>query len=239
MSTLAVPQILRPQPVENRWQNKLFNVNLVFDEKSSQITFRIGQVLKRAVDITASTLGMVVLSPMLIAIGTMIAFSSPGPVIYKSPRIGKNGKPFSMYKFRTMCNDADHLREKMRKENNLEGELFKIENDPRITRVGYVLRKYSLDEFPQLLNVIRGEMSLVGPRPLPPDESALFEAPYTLRFEVKPGVTGLWQVSGRSNLSFKQLCELELSYTLNWSLWKDLQILIQTIPAVLIRKGAY
>lgn len=135
--------------------------------------------------------------------------------------------------------NADALREQLRQEANLQGDLFKLENDPRVTPIGKLLRAYSLDEFPQLLNVLKGDMSLVGPRPLPADESELFETPFTLRFNVLPGVTGKWQVSGRSNLSFSDLCQLELSYVLQWNLLQDFAILLKTIPAVLMSKGAY
>jgi lipopolysaccharide/colanic/teichoic acid biosynthesis glycosyltransferase len=169
----------------------------------------------------------------------LIKLTSTGPVLYKSERIGKNYQPFYMYKFRTMTVDADAKRDELRKQANLEGGLFKLENDPRVTAIGKILRALSLDELPQLLNVVRGEMSLVGPRPLPADESQLFEDPYTLRFQVYPGITGLWQVSGRSNLNFAQLCQLEMGYVMDWSLASDLGILLQTLPAVLASRGAY
>jgi lipopolysaccharide/colanic/teichoic acid biosynthesis glycosyltransferase len=144
-----------------------------------------------------------------------------------------------MYKFRTMSVDADARRDELRKQANLEGNLFKLENDPRVTPIGKILRALSLDELPQLFNVVLGDMSLVGPRPLPADESQLFEDPYTLRFQVYPGITGTWQVSGRSKLSFAQLCQLEMGYVLDWSLATDLGILLQTLPAVLASRGAY
>lgn len=196
------------------------------------------QLGKRLMDFSIALTGVILISPLLLAMAIAIKVSSEGPVLYPSKRIGKGYKPFFMYKFRTMQPNADSLREQLRQQANLQGELFKIENDPRITPIGQFLRKYSLDELPQLLNVIKGEMSLVGPRPLPEDESLLFEEPYTRRFSVKPGITGLWQVSGRSGLNFKKLCELEFTYISKWTLLKDIQILFQTIPAVLFSKGA-
>lgn len=227
----------------NQWQQLLtfepLNIRIVFDEKSTLATFKFCQFIKRVFDVLAASLGLLILSPMLLVLALAVKFSSPGPIIYKSLRIGRDKKPFYMYKFRTMVINAEAMREQLKKQNNLDGELFKITNDPRMTPIGEFLRKYSLDEFPQLMNVIRGEMSLVGPRPYVPDESALFEEPYTLRFQVLPGVTGMWQVSGRSNLTFQQLSELDLYYTINWGLWQDATILLKTIPAVVFKKGAY
>jgi lipopolysaccharide/colanic/teichoic acid biosynthesis glycosyltransferase len=214
-------------------------MELAFLSKSRQWVYRLQQTFKRGFDIMAAGLGLLAISPILLVIALLIKFTSSGPILYKSERIGKNYKPFFMYKFRTMGVDADAQREALRKQANLDGNLFKIENDPRVTRVGKVLRALSLDELPQLLNVVRGEMSLVGPRPLPRDESELFKDPYTLRFHVYPGITGLWQVSGRSNLPFTKLCSLEMEYVTGWNLLNDFRILFQTIPAVLASRGAY
>lgn len=214
-------------------------LELAFLSKSRQWVYRLQQTFKRIFDIAAASVGLLVISPVLLVIALLIKFGSPGPILYKSERIGKNYKPFYMYKFRTMGVDADAQREALRKQANLDGNLFKIENDPRVTRVGKVLRALSLDELPQLLNVVRGEMSLVGPRPLPRDESEMFQDPYTLRFHVYPGITGLWQVSGRSNLPFAKLCSLEMEYVTGWNLLNDFRILFQTIPAVLGSRGAY
>jgi len=215
-----------------------FHVAFNFFNRSSQGVYRFQLFLKRTFDILAAGLGLLAISPLLGVIALLVKLGSDGPVFYKSERIGKNYKPFYMLKFRTMGVDADAKREALRSEANLQGELFKITNDPRITRVGKVLRALSLDELPQLLNVLRGEMSLVGPRPLPPDESEMFKEPYTLRFHVYPGITGLWQVSGRSNLNFDQLCNLEMSYVMTWNVFNDLKILFQTLPAVLASRGA-
>lgn len=232
---LALPGLNAPSISVN---DTRFQVAFSFFNRSSQVAYRLQQILKRSFDIVAASLGLLVISPLLALIALLVKFGSEGPIFYKSERIGKNYQPFYMYKFRTMGVDADAKREALRQQANLQGELFKIEDDPRITRVGKVLRALSLDELPQLLNVLRGEMSLVGPRPLPPDESSLFDEPYTLRFHVYPGITGLWQVSGRSNLNFEQLCKLEMSYVMNWNLVNDIKILFQTLPAVLASRGA-
>ncbi|MGE0199772.1 MAG: sugar transferase [Candidatus Melainabacteria bacterium] len=213
-------------------------IKLILQFRSANWAFRLQHLAKRSLDILLTVLGLIAISPLLLTIALLIGITSPGPIIYKSKRIGKNYKPFYMYKFRTMATNADDLREQLRQQANLQGELFKIDNDPRITWIGKYLRATSLDELPQLLNVILGDMSLVGPRPLPPDESDYFMPPFTNRFNVLPGITGLWQVSGRSNLSFKQLSQLELSYVLDWSLWNDLKILLNTVPVVLLRRGA-
>jgi len=194
--------------------------------------------IKRFVDVALALVIILMLLPLFVMIAAGIKFSSRGPVFYKSLRIGRNYQPFYMWKFRTMKTDADQLRDQLRNEAGLHGTLFKLANDPRVTRFGKFLRKLSLDEFPQLINVLTGDMSLVGPRPLPPDESELFRAPYTRRFDVTPGITGLWQISGRSSLGFEELCRLEFSYVSQWHLVRDFQILFQTIPAVLATRGA-
>lgn len=195
-------------------------------------------MLKRVTDVLLASLALLMLSPVLLVIAAVLAVTSPGPIIYKSLRIGKDYKPFHMYKFRTMRVDADQQRDALRQAVGLQGQLFKIKEDPRVTPVGKLLRSTSLDELPQLLNVLKGDMSLVGPRPLPPDESEMFVSPYTMRFSVYPGITGLWQIKGRSNNDFQFLCKLEYSYIRNWSFWKDLEIMFQTIPAVLAKRGA-
>lgn len=213
-------------------------VELAFLKRSSQWLYRMQQGVKRLFDILAASLGLLAISPLLITIALLVKFTSPGPILYKSPRIGRNFKPFGMYKFRTMGVNADAQREALRQQTNQQNGLFKLANDPRITPIGKTLRALSLDELPQLLNVIRGEMSLVGPRPLPQDESEMFKEPYTLRFQVFPGMTGAWQVSGRSNITFERLCDLEMQYVMNWTLLTDLGILFRTLPAVLASRGA-
>jgi len=197
------------------------------------------QNIKRGLDFILTLMILTLLFPLLGGIALGVRLTSTGPIFYKSLRIGKNYQPFYMWKFRTMCTDADHQRERLRQNAGLQGQLFKLADDPRVTRFGRFLRKFSLDELPQLLNVLQGNMSLVGPRPLPPDESELFRAPFTRRFDVLPGITGLWQISGRSNIRFEDMCKLEFTYVSQWQLVHDFKILFQTVPAVLCRKGAY
>ena len=216
-----------------------FHYQLIFKTESSRWMYRFQQGIKWAIDIVLATLGLLMLLPLLALITLLVKITSPGPVLYKSLRVGKNGRSFHMLKFRTMGTNADSLRDQLREEANLQGELFKLKSDPRVTPFGKFLRATSLDELPQLINVIKGEMSLVGPRPLPPDESILFEEPYTIRFQVLPGITGQWQISGRSNLTFQQLCEIEMTYVLRWNFLNDLMILLKTIPSICLRKGAY
>jgi len=196
-------------------------------------------ILKRAFDLVGASIGVLLIAPLLLLIALLVRLDSAGPILYNSKRIGRNGVPFYMYKFRTMGTDADSRRDAMRQENNLEGNLFKVKNDPRVTRIGKVLRALSLDELPQLFNVIQGNMSMVGPRPLPEDESKLFKAPYTCRFDVLPGMTGAWQVSGRSNIPFEALCRIEYDYVSRWTFMSDIHILFKTLPAVLASRGAY
>lgn len=230
----ALPSLTAATPLTN----PATGIHSVLAE-GDQTGYIIQQHVKRLVDIVLVVLGLILISPVLIILALLIKFTSRGPILYKSLRIGKHYQPFYMYKFRTMTVDADQQRDKLRQQANLQGNLFKLENDPRVTPVGRLLREFSLDELPQLLNVLKGEMSLVGPRPLPPDESNLFEGPYTMRYDVLPGITGAWQVGGRSKLNFKQLCELELGYVINWSIFKDFEILFKTLPAVLMKNGAY
>lgn len=237
-STISFPK-LKPFPKPFETEITSIHIELAFLNRSRQWLYKLQQGAKRLFDVIVASLGLIAIAPVLLAIALLIKCTSNGPVLYTSERIGKNFKPFGMYKFRTMCVNADCQQEALRQQANLQGELFKIENDPRVTAAGKWLRAFSLDELPQLLNVIKGDMSLVGPRPLPKDESALFQEPYTIRFHVHPGITGLWQVSGRSKLSFPQLCRLEMDYVTQWNVWMDLRILAQTIPAVLFRKGAY
>ncbi len=215
------------------------DLEFAFLSRSFQREYLLQQGAKRLMDFLLAVMLIQALLPVFLIISLLIKMTSPGPVIYKSLRIGKHNEPFHMYKFRTMHVDADAQRDALRQQANLQGNLFKIKNDPRVTRFGAFLRACSLDELPQLINVIQGNMSLVGPRPLPPDESILFESPYNMRFLVKPGITGLWQIKGRSNLGFQDLCQLELNYLLGWSILMDMWILLQTFPAVLKTRGAY
>jgi exopolysaccharide biosynthesis polyprenyl glycosylphosphotransferase len=196
-------------------------------------------VLKRSFDLVVSLLTIVVLSPLLLAIALAVKLSSRGSVIYRSVRPGIGGAPFDCLKFRTMYRDADDRLPALEELNEASGALFKIRDDPRVTPVGRLLRRYSLDELPQLLNVVRGEMSLVGPRPLPQRDYERLEDWHKKRYLVLPGVTGLWQVSGRADLDFDDLVRLDFLYLERWSVFLDLTILVKTIPAVLMRRGAF
>lgn len=195
--------------------------------------------IKRTLDILFSILLLVLLSPVFVAATLMILCTSPGPIIYLQERVGLNKRRFLMYKFRTMVPNAEKMIEQLEVLNEASGPVFKIRNDPRITRVGKFLRRTSIDELPQLLNVLKGEMSLVGPRPLPVRDYEGFNEDWQRRrFSVRPGITCLWQIAGRSSIPFEQWMRLDLQYVDDWSLWLDLEILVRTIPAVLKGVGA-
>jgi exopolysaccharide biosynthesis polyprenyl glycosylphosphotransferase len=199
-------------------------------------------IVKQLMDFFGALLLLVLLTviPVIPLIALLIKFTSPGPVFFRQQRSGLNGSPFMLYKFRTMVTNAEQFKHELEAMNEMSGPVFKVTNDPRITPIGKWLRKYSLDELPQLYNVLRTEMSLVGPRPLPVDEVKHFEnLAHRRRLSVKPGLTCLWQISGRNKISdFKDWVRLDLEYIDNWSLWLDIKILIRTIPAVLVGTGA-
>lgn len=199
----------------------------------------IDYALKRSFDLVVAGLSIILLSPVLLVIALAVKLSSRGPTIYRSVRPGIGGKPFACFKFRTMREHSDQLQSDLESLNEQTGALFKIRDDPRLTGVGTLLRRYSLDELPQLVNVIRGEMSLVGPRPLPMRDYERLEEWHKKRYLVLPGITGLWQVSGRSELDFDDLVRLDFLYLEQWSIFLDLSILLKTIPAVFSRRGAF
>ncbi len=202
--------------------------------------FGVSFWLKRAIDLIAAAIILVLISPILLLISISIKSSSPGPIFYRQYRVGLKGRHFQVWKFRTMVENASELQQELESKNEIKGGvLFKIKNDPRITKVGKFLRRYSLDELPQLFNVLQGEMSLVGPRPLPLRDVAKFSKDQFLRHEVLPGITGLWQVKGRSNVDSDEVFYWDTIYILQWSLTLDLSILFQTVRAVLTRDGAY
>ena len=194
---------------------------------------------KRVFDLIVSTLVVVIGLPLWLLIAAAIKLDSRGPVFYRDRRVGLGEREFEMIKFRTMLSGADRLQDKLETRNEASGPLFKIRDDPRVTRVGALLRRFSLDEVPQALNVLRGEMSLVGPRPLPIRDYEKLQPWHRKRYNVLPGITGLWQISGRSELTFDDLVRLDFYYLENWSIWMDITILLKTIPAVFGQRGAY
>ncbi len=194
------------------------------------------RMLKRGFDIAGSLILLLLMSPLLTLITLAVALTSPGPVFFRQTRIGRNGHAFSMLKFRSMQHGADKLKDGLRDRNEQEG-LFKIAEDPRITRVGRVLRRTSLDELPQILNVLRGEMSLVGPRPLVPDEDRQIHGWHRRRLHLTPGMTGPWQVLGSSRIPLREMVTIDYLYVANWSLWNDAKILMRTVAVVLARRG--
>ena len=195
--------------------------------------------VKRAIDIAGAMAGVILLLPFWTLIIALIKVDSKGPVFYRQPRLGKDGRPFRIFKFRSMVVGADEMLPELAEFNEMDGPIFKIKKDPRITRVGKFLRKFSIDEFPQLLNVLKGDMSLVGPRPPIPEEVEKYERWQMKRLTVPQGVTGLWQVSGRNLLTFEEMVRLDIYYIENWSLWLDLKLLLKTIPVVVLMRGAY
>jgi lipopolysaccharide/colanic/teichoic acid biosynthesis glycosyltransferase len=196
-----------------------------------------GLILKRVVDVMGASVVMTALAPLLLAIAGLIKLDSRGPVFYCAQRVGRKGRSFRCFKFRTMVSDADALKAKLRQNNQRSGPFFKIASDPRITRLGRFLRRYSLDELPQLWNVVKGDMSLVGPRPHPLDEFAAYEIEHLARLDVTPGITGLWQVSARRDPSFERSVELDRQYIRTWTLRSDMRILLRTFLAVVQGSG--
>jgi len=235
--------------VEAKYLSDVFELSLARpkfepDESTPLVTLKVVQddyrlLVKRGIDIMGAIAGLILFGPLMLAIAAAIKLTSPGPALFTQERYGLHKRRFLMYKFRTMVSGAEKLQEKLESHNEARGPVFKIRLDPRITSIGRILRKTSLDELPQFLNVLKGEMSLVGPRPLPQRDVMRFdEASLMRRFSVKPGITCSWQVSGRSNTTFSSWIAQDLQYIDTWSLTLDFRILIQTIPAVLRAKGA-
>ena len=193
--------------------------------------------LKRMMDFCVALAALVVLAPLLLVLSIAIMLDSPGPILFRQARIGRGGQRFDIFKFRSMVTNADKIKDQLREQNEVSGGLFKIEEDPRITRVGRFLRRSSTDELPQLLNVLLGHMSLVGPRPLVPDEDALIEGWERRRLAVRPGMTGLWQIFGSSRIPLPEMVKIDYFYCANWSVWVDIKILLRTVPYVLRRRG--
>ncbi|WP_058301291.1 sugar transferase [Gorillibacterium timonense] len=222
-------------------------------EYSKNLTAQLGQaevgvparermylMLKRTMDVMGGMLGILLALPVLVLIALLIKLEDPqGGVFFRQTRVGKNGKEFQMFKFRSMVSDAEKRLADLLKQNEIQGNMFKMKNDPRITRVGRVIRKMSLDELPQLWNVVKGDMSLVGPRPPLPREVKDYTVYHRQRLQVTPGCTGLWQVSGRNSLSFEQMVELDLTYIRKRSIWMDLSLIARTVKEIFASKSAF
>ena len=206
--------------------------SLVHDEQRE-----LGLVVKRLIDIAGAAVGLVVLSPLLLGTALVLRLREGSPVLFRQTRVGLHGRPFTIYKFRTMVPDAEARYAEVEALSDIKGAAFKMANDPRVTPLGHTLRKTSLDELPQLWNVLRGEMSLVGPRPAPPREVAGYDVWHRRRLSMKPGMTGPWQVEARLDEHFDERATLDLHYIDRWSLTLDFKILVRTIPAVLVRPG--
>lgn len=201
------------------------DINVEAREKESRLIYDLS---KRIIDIIASFIGLVLLSPILIVVGILIKLESKGPIVFTQKRVGKDGKEFDMYKLRSMVVNAEEIKEKLKEQNEMSGPMFKIKDDPRITKVGKFIRKTSLDELPQLVNVLKGDMSLVGPRPSLPNEVKEFEAWMLKRLNVKPGLTCYWQVMGRNNIDFEDWMRLDVKYVNERSFWLDIKLILKT-----------
>lgn len=195
--------------------------------------------IKRIFDIVAAACGIIILSPLMIIIAVLIKAEDHGPIFYKQVRVGKNGKTFKMYKFRSMFVNADQMLAELKEQNDVEGPMFKMKDDPRITRIGHFIRKHSLDELPQFFNVIKGEMSLVGPRPPLPAEVAEYSEYDKQRLYVTPGCTGLWQATARNNIGFDKMIQLDIEYIKVSNLWIDFIIILKTVIVMFVPNDAY
>lgn len=206
-----------------------------------QVSVRKGYILaKRCLDFVGALCGLIVLFPVFFIVAVLIKYEDPnGPIFFKQIRMGKNGRDFYMYKFRSMVTDAEKRLEDLLHQNEVSGAMFKMKDDPRVTKIGKFIRRTSIDELPQLINVLKGEMSLVGPRPPLPREVQEYTNYDRQRLMVKPGCTGIWQISGRSSLSFTEMVELDIEYIINRSLILDLKIIIKTVRVMLFDKNAY
>lgn len=211
----------------------------VITKELVKVPVRPGYLLKRPFDLMVASLLLVLLLPVMLAIALMVRLDSAGPILFRQERVGAGGRRFTLYKFRTMVVNAEALKHTLEGLNEAQGPLFKMKNDPRMTRVGAFLRRTSLDELPQLVNVLKGDMSMIGPRPPIPQEVECYERWHLRRLAARPGITGLWQVNGRSNLSFDQGVHYDLDYVERCSFWLDLSILFKTLWVVYKGVGAY
>ena len=234
-SDADLDQLLR-ELASRRYGNKRRSVRL----QAWRLTVRFSYAMKRTIDVFGSLVGMVLLSPVFLGIALAVKLTSPGPVIFAQVRVGRYGRHFNFYKFRSMRRDAESLKDGLKKQNeSKDGVIFKMKDDPRITKVGRFLRRTSLDELPQLWNVFIGDMSLVGPRPPVPSEVQEYTLEDRKRLDVIPGITCLWQIKGRSEIPFHEQVRLDKEYILAPGIWKDVVILLKTIPAIIGGKGAY
>lgn len=216
------------------------SLHYFFKKYSWIIVIRSSYLTKRLLDIVASIILFILLCPIFLITAFLIRIDSPGPIFYSQFRVGRWGRIFKFYKFRSMVVDAEAIKNKLLDKNESQaGVIFKMKDDPRITRVGKIIRKYSIDELPQIWNVIKGDMSLVGPRPPLPEEVIQYSYQDRIRLDVIPGITCIWQIKGRSNIDFIGQVKLDEEYIKNQSFWNDIKILLKTIPVVLFGKGAY
>jgi exopolysaccharide biosynthesis polyprenyl glycosylphosphotransferase len=242
VDTVSAYEKLRPV-VGTRAGERRSSLRIPLDSVVAQIETRPrprrDRAAKRTLDVFGSALGLIVLAPLLLVIALAVKLMSRGSVVFVQERCGLGGRRFRFYKFRTMVQDAEARKRELEHMNEMQGPIFKIRRDPRITPLGHVLRKLSLDELPQLWNVLRGDMSLVGPRPPTPDEVARYTSRQAQRLSIMPGITGLWQVSGRSEITdFDRWIDLDLEYARTWSMWLDLRILLKTVVVVVRVRGA-
>lgn len=212
------------------------DINVEVEKKESGLIYNLS---KRIIDITGSFIGLVLLSPILIIVGILIKLESKGPIVFTQKRVGKDGKEFDMYKLRSMVVNAEEIKEKLKEQNEMSGPMFKMKDDPRITKIGKFIRKTSIDELPQLVNVLKGDMSLVGPRPSLPNEVKDFETWMLKRLNVKPGLTCYWQVSGRNNIDFEDWMKLDIKYVNERSFLLDIKLIFKTFFVLFGDNNAY
>jgi len=223
----------------NQYEQEAASYQLVYGTMDTDRKKRMYRVAKRGMDVVCCGMALLLLLPVFLITAMAIWVEDGGPVIFAQDRNGLNGKVFRMYKFRSMCKDAEILHTELVKQNEMDGPAFKMKKDPRVTKVGRIIRKTSIDELPQLVNILKGEMSIVGPRPLPTYETEQCNAYQKQRLAVKPGLTCYWQCSGRNDISFDEWMEMDLKYIRKASLWVDMKIIFQTVKTVISRRGAY
>ncbi|MFN8388939.1 MAG: sugar transferase [Bdellovibrionota bacterium] len=247
MAQIAVEEGVRVTLAANIFSLEIFNsemsyfgeVPLIHYSPAAGVSDSGAHVIKRVLDLVFSAIALVVLFPLMLFVAILIKLESPGPVFFRQRRVGLNGRTFTLLKFRSMVNDAERMLPELLSKNEMTGPVFKMKQDPRITAVGRFIRRFSIDELPQLINVLRGDMSIVGPRPPLPDEVSLYLRKHRKRLSMRPGLTCIWQVSGRNEIpDFERWAELDLEYIDNWSLKKDFELIMKTIPAVLSGIGA-